>query len=520
MPIEPQQEVIDFLASPTTHGGQPVERIDTHISIVFLAGTRALKLKGAVRFDYVDFSTPALRQAACHGELRINRRTAPALYRRVSAVTREADGTLALDGSGVPVDWVVDMARFDQDALFDRLARRGALDLGLMPPLASAIADFHQLAAPRVDHGGRHGMSWVIEGNAQGFTTLGIGILDPGRCARVIERSRAELDRLGELLEGRRARGCVRECHGDLHLRNIVLLDGRPVLFDGVEFNDQLACIDVLYDVAFLIMDLWRLRLGGHANAVFNRYLSETGDFEGLALFPLFLSCRAAIRAKTSATAARVQPDAARARGAEALAQEYLGLAAALLEPSRPQLVAIGGLSGSGKSTLARSLAATIGTAPGALIVRSDEIRKTLSGVSPLARLGPEGYTPEMTWRVYRGLAERAGQALGAGRSVIVDAVFARGSDRAAIQAAAESASASFHGLWLDAPGPVLTARATQRSGDASDADASVIQRQLAGGTGDVAWRRLDATQAPDTVLIDAGKVLASALTGGQTVVC
>jgi aminoglycoside phosphotransferase family enzyme/predicted kinase len=512
MSIEQQQDVIDFLGASTTHGGQPVERIDTHISIVFLAGARALKLKRAVRFDYVDFSTPALRRAACEAELRINRRTAPALYRSVSAVTREADGTLALNGSGVAVDWVVDMARFDQDALFDRLARRGALDLALMPPLASAIADFHRIATPRVDHGGRQGMSWVIEGNAQGFTTQGSGILDPGRCTRVIERSRAELDRLGDLLERRRATGHVRECHGDLHLRNIVLLNGRPVLFDGVEFNDEIACTDVLYDLAFLIMDLWRLRLGGHANAVFNRYLSETGDFEGLVLFPLFLSCRAAIRAKTSATTARVQADAARARVAEALAQEYLAMAAELLEPSPPRLVAIGGLSGSGKSTLARSLAAVIGTAPGALVVRSDEIRKALSGVFPLARLGPEGYTPEMTSRVYRAVADRAVMALTAGRSVVVDAVFARESDRSAIQAAAESASAPFHGLWLDAPGPVLTARATQRLRDASDADASVIERQLAAGSGDVAWPRLDATQAPDTVMADAQALLASAL--------
>ena len=169
MITEDQTAVIDFLASPSTHGGASVERIETHTAIVFLAGTRAYKLKRAVQFDYLDFSTPERRRALCDEEVRLNRRTAPALYRGVMAVTRERDGRFALGGSGTPVDWVVEMTRFDQEALFDRLAAAGHLEVELMPPLAAAIAELHTAAERRADHGGKTGMAWVIKGNAAGF---------------------------------------------------------------------------------------------------------------------------------------------------------------------------------------------------------------------------------------------------------------------------------------------------------------------------------------------------------------
>ena len=187
------------------------------------------------------------------------------------------------------------------------------------------------------------------------------------------------------MLERRRESGFVRQCHGDLHLRNIVLLDGRPTLFDGVEFNDEIACTDVLYDLAFLLMDLWRRRLPRHANTVWNRYLVETADFDGVSLLPLFLSCRAAVRAKTSATAAQLQHDVQRRNELEGMAREYLAMAERLLHPPHPCLVAVGGFSGSGKSTLALSLAPSVGAVPGAVVLRSDETRKRLCGVPLLA---------------------------------------------------------------------------------------------------------------------------------------
>jgi aminoglycoside phosphotransferase family enzyme/predicted kinase len=515
MVTEDQNEVVAFLSSPATHGGAPVERIETHASIVFLAGTRAWKLKRAVRYDYLDFSTVERRRAMCEAEVRINRRTAPDLYRGVVAVTRHGDGALALGGPGTPVDWLVEMVRFDQQGLLDQQAARGTLDLDLMRPLAAAIARFHESAERRFDHGGTPGMTWVVEGNAAGFAEQGAGIFDPAAGAELTRRSREELGRHGSWLDARRAAGFVRQCHGDLHLRNIVLLEGRPTLFDAIEFNDEIACTDVLYDLAFLLMDLWRRRLPRHANVIWNGYLAETADAGGIPLLPLFLSCRAAVRAKTSATAARLQSDARRRGELENLAREYLAMAQQLLQPPPPSLIAVGGYSGSGKSTVARALAPAIGRVPGAVVIRSDEIRKRLCGVGVLQRLGPAGYTAEVSRRVYDALAQQAAQIVSAGHAAIADAVYARPADREAIERAAAVAHVPFVGLWLEAPEAVLIARSEQRRLDPSDADAAVIRQQLGQEPGPMAWHRIDASGTVADVLSAATAVLAEHLALG-----
>lgn len=507
-----QRQTIDLLMDPATHGGADVERIDTHSAIVFLVGPRALKLKRAVRYDYLDFSSEPLRRAACEAEVQINRRTAPTLYRGVIPVTREAGGALALGGAGRPVDWVVEMVRFDQDALLDRLASRGALDLALMPPLAGAVAHLHQTAERRDDHGGVDGMEWVVDGNADYFSGPGTAVLARTATDALTSETRLELRRRAPLLEERRRDGYVRQCHGDLHLRNIVLLDGRPTLFDAIEFNDRIACVDVVYDTAFLLMDLWKRDLPRHANVLFNAYLARTGDLEGLPLLPLFLSCRAAVRAKTSATAAGLQPDEGRAAELARLAAEYVDLAARLLKPAEARLVAIGGFSGSGKSTLAMSLAPGFGTPPGALVLRSDEIRKSLAGVPLHQRLGPEGYTPGMNARVYRTLFERARRAVRGGRPVIVDAVFARPTDREAVEGVARAAGVPFAGLWLEGPPEALAERLERRRVDASDADAAVLRLQLTQETGPVSWHRIDAASSAAATLERARSVLDTAL--------
>jgi aminoglycoside phosphotransferase family enzyme/predicted kinase len=509
METEDQREVIDFLAAPATHGGAPVECVETHASVVFLAGGRALKLKRAVQYDYLDFSTAARRRTMCEAELRLNQRTAPALYRGVVAVTRERGGSLALGGTGVPVDWVIDMRRFDQDGLFDRLAARGALDPGLMRPLAAAIAELHRASEPCPDQGGRHGMAWVVDGNAAGFAEEGAGVLDTGTASRVTGESRALIARHGTQLDARRDTGFVRRCHGDLHLRNIVLIDGRPTLFDAIEFNDAIACIDVLYDLAFLIMDVWRRRLPRHANIILNEYLGETLDFEGISLLPLFLSCRAAVRAKTSVTAATLHSDPSRRRELADTSRAYLSMADELLRPPGPCLVAIGGYSGSGKSTLARGLAPAMGAVPGALIVRTDEVRKRLLGVPPLSPLGTEGYTPDVTRQAYAAVAARAGSILAAGHSVVVDAVFARAADREAVESVARAAAVPFAGVWLEAPESTLAERTTLRRGDASDADPATVRAQVAAGAGTVGWDRVAASSGPEHVLRHAATLVA-----------
>src|SRR5688572_5301984 len=470
MVTEDQSEVVAFLQSPSAHGGAAVERVDTHASVVFLSGDRALKLKRAVRYDYLDFSTAEKRKAMCEAELLVNRRTAPAIYRAVIPVTRAPDGGMALGGSGPAIDWVLEMARFDQDALLDLLAEGGQLPLSAMPALAAQVARFHDRAERRRDYGGHDGIRRVIEGNATGFSE-GAGVLDAAACKRVIAASFQALEQHGALLEARRASGFVRHCHGDLHLRNIVLLDGVPTLFDAIEFNQDISCVDVVYDLAFLLMDLWHRRLPGHANAVWNAYLAGGADLQGLPVLPLFLSCRAAIRAQTSAAGAALATGSNARAAQEAAARDYLGLAEALLQPAAPLVLAIGGWSGSGKSTLARAFAPDVRAPPGAVILRSDVMRKRLCGVDPLTRLDASAYTTEMSRRVYETMAARAADVASQGHGVVVDAVFADPGERKRIETLAAASGVRFVGIWLDASEDVLLTRLASRRADPSDAD-------------------------------------------------
>jgi aminoglycoside phosphotransferase family enzyme/predicted kinase len=494
--VQPNQgEVAAFLADPRIHGGQPVERIDTHGAMVFLAGDRAYKLKRAVLFPYMDFSTVERRRAACEAEVRLNRRTAPNLYLAAEAVRRRPDGRLALGGAGEVVDWVVVMRRFDSAALLDRMADRGALTEALMRALAEAIAAFHDAAEPRPDQGSADAMAWVIEDNVAELRGEP-GLFPVDAVDRLARRSTAALDRVRPLLERRRAAGAVRLCHGDLHLGNVCLidgrLDGRPTLFDCIEFDDRIAAVDVLYDAAFLFMDLEHRGLRRLANVVANRYLELRDGYDGLALLPLFLSARAAVRAKTGASAAAAQGDLAWAAALRTQAADYLERALGFLAPPPPCLVAVGGLSGTGKTTLARALAAELGAAPGAVVLRSDVLRKRLLGLDEGARLGPAGYRADVTARAYATLAERARAVVSAGHAAIVDAVCANPDERAVIERAAREAGVTFRGLWLEADEATLVARVAAR-GDASDATPAVVRRQSGYSLGSVAWARIDA---------------------------
>jgi uncharacterized protein len=489
---EDQSAIVEFLSNAANHDGQPgrVERIDTHAAMVFLAGDRAYKVKRAVCYDYLDFSTLERRRAACEAELRLNRRTAPALYLSVTSVARDADGVLRWGSSGVIVEWILVMRRFPQEALFDRRASANNLELAWMPALAEAIARLHEDAERTSTHGGREGMGWVIEGNARSFSEYGATLAADVSHA-VTFACRQALDRNADLLETRRLGGFVRRCHGDLHLRNIVLVDGQPTLFDAVEFNDEISCVDVLYDFAFLVMDLLRRGLGTHANRVFNHYLEVRSDLAGLPLFPLFLACRAAIRAKTSATAASLQTDETRSAELEVMSRDYLVMAEQFLRPAAPVLVAIGGFSGAGKSTLAAGLAPRVGRAPGALMLRSDLIRKSLFGVPVQTPLGPEGYTADISRTVYNRLADGAACALAGGQAVVADAVFSDPAARTAIADVARGHRVPFVGLWLEADPDTLRARLDARHGDASDATRSVLEGQVQAGAGRIAWQRL-----------------------------
>jgi aminoglycoside phosphotransferase family enzyme/predicted kinase len=506
--------VIAFLGDPRTHGGALVERIDTHAALVFLAGDRALKLKRAVRYPYLDYSTVAKRHAACVAELAINRRTAPGLYRDVVAIRRGADGRWRLDEAGgdaagdVPgevIDWLVSMARFPDEALFDRMAEQGSLTPVLMRRLAERIAAFHRDAAPRPDGGGVEALRVVADGNLEDLRAAP-DLFPADAVARLAERTAEALDRLAPLLEARRRDGFVRHGHGDLHLRNIVLLDGEPTLFDAIEFDEALAVADVFYDLAFLLMDLDYRGLRPLGNVVLNRYLEETEDYGGLAALPLFLSLRAAVRAKVSAAALRL---GGKAEGLAEEARRYLDHALAVLDPAPARLVAVGGLSGTGKTRLAKGIAPDLGPPPGAVVLRSDVLRKRLCGVADTDRLPADGYAPAVTERVYDELYRRAAVVLGTGQAVVVDAVSARPDERRRIEAVAAAAGVRFDGIWMEAPLSERVDRVTNRRNDASDATADVVERQESYDLGTIDWTRLDSGRVAADVLDDARASLA-----------
>lgn len=496
---EDQAEAVAFLSAPGTYGPgiADVRRIETHISHVFLAGDRAFKLKKAVRYPYLDFSTLEKRRAACEAEVVVNRRTAPGLYKGVVALVRRPDGRLAIDEPGATVDWLVAMARFDEDTLFDRLARRGALDNRLIGELAAVVARFHREAEIHRAADSAEGLRATVDGNAASMAGPAGAVFSAAERDRLRDLGHARLAALRPLLDRRREQGLVRRCHGDLHLRNICLVEGKPVLFDAIEFNETFAVIDVLYDAAFLVMDLDHIGQAPLANLFLNRYLDAWGDDDGLPLLPLFFSLRAAIRAHVAGTtAAALRGSAADEQRAEA--RHYLEEAFRYLAPSSPRLIAVGGLSGSGKSLLARALAPFAGPAPGARVVRTDVVRKQLAGADLLERLGPEGYSAEMTERTYGEFLRRIEAALDAGFSVVADAVFARGDQRDAVAGIAARRGVPFDGFWLEAEPAIMEARVATRTGNVSDATVDVLRRQRAYDLGSITWTRIDSGGAPE----------------------
>jgi uncharacterized protein len=496
--IEFQDDVFALLRRPSTHGGAHVRRIDTHAAVVFLAGERAYKVKRAVRFPFVDFSTLERPFAACNAEIEANRPFAPGLYRGVIAITREGDGALSLGGAGEPVEWAVEMVRFDETKTLDRLADHGAVDLALADSLARTVAAAH-VRAPAVD-----AAPWIdalgayVEQNDAAFREHP-ELFPAAATERLTAASREALSRIRPLLLARGSRGLVRRGHGDLHLGNIALIDGKPVPFDALEFDPVVASGDVLYDLAFLLMDLVERRLQPAANVVLNRYLAESrrvDDLDALAALPLLMSMRAAIRAKVTAARISFAPDADRASTAMA-ATAYFELAGALIAPPPPVLVAIGGLSGTGKSMLARAVAPDLMPAPGAVLLRSDVERKAWFGVAETERLPAEAYTEESAARTYAALADKARRVTSAGH----DAVFAAPAERAAMTAVASTIQVAFRGLFLTADLATRMARVGHRTGDASDADAAVAERQESYALGPMDWSVIDASGTPAQTL-------------------
>lgn len=495
-----QDAVLDFLE--TAEPG--VTRIDTHASIVFLGADRVLKVKRAIRLPFLDYSSLDRRLAACQAELNINRPFAPDLYRRVIPITQDLKG-LTIDGAGEPVEWAVEMKRFDETAGLDCLAAKSGIAPEMAEQIADAIIASHDRASAADGSNWLESIANLIARNTDKFRD--VGQLTQGAVNALHDASMAALEAARPALAGRAADGFVRRCHGDLHLGNITLIDGKPVLFDAIEFDPALATTDVLYDLSFPLMDMLHYGQSAAANALFNRYLlrSDTRHLEALALFPLFLSIRAAIRAHVLFTKADLP--VAKSDSASA-AQRYFDLAVRFIHPSSAAIVAVGGMSGTGKSVLARAIAPALGPAPGAVIIRSDVMRKTMFGLSEQQRLSPSAYSAEVTAEVYALLMRAAATIASQGHAVVIDAAFLLAKEREAF-ARIKPEFVAHLSLFLQAPLDIRLGRIASRHGDASDATTEVARKQETCDPGELKWPIVDAGGTPEQTLAIALRHLA-----------
>jgi len=492
-----QERVFAFLTDPKTHPG--VHRIDTHAASVFLEGTRALKIKRAVRFPYLDYSTLAKRKTACDEEIKVNRPFAPQIYHRVVPITQNADGSLGIDGTGPPVEFAIEMTRFDERQTIDHLAEAGEPDRDLVDAIADAITASHAVAQPAPAEPWIESIPAFIDDNSAAFRTA--ACFPASDVDDLDDASRSAFCQIRRLLERRCRQGYVRRCHGDLHLANIVLIEHKPVLFDAIEFDPTIASVDVVYDLAFPIMDLIHYRRNVAANALLNRYLKTASleHLDALSALPLFMSLRAAIRAKV--LLARLGSTSRRDADVVQSAREYFELACRLIRPATPTLVAIGGLSGTGKSILAHALAPDVMPLPGAVVLRSDVLRKQHFQLDETDRLPASAYQPRITEKVYDALLQRAQRVLVQGYSIVVDAVFAREAERAAIQKVAHRQNIRFVGFFLETELATRQSRVGRRQRDASDATPEIAGLQEHYDIGAVDWDIIDASGTPAQTL-------------------
>ena len=497
-----QQEAFDFLNHLAQRNGG--ERVDTHISAVFLWQDKAYKMKRAVKFSFLDFSSLEKRKIFCTTEIDINKKISPLLYHGLAALTREADGSLQIDGKGQPVEWLVAMQRFDKQQTFDKLP----LTKDLCQQLAIQIAQFHSSAEIIPDINGVSTIKNTIDNNLLAFRALDENIVDNKQIDFLITEQNYYLNNIQDTLKLRSDNGYIRSCHGDLHLRNICLFNDKPTMFDAIEFDSNLSNIDVLYDLAFVLMDLDCRLHSNLGNILLNHYLAFREDWQNLNILPLFLSLRASIRSHVEgACVASFDAPEAKATACQK-ARNYLEKAISYLNPNIPRLVAIGGFSGAGKSKLGQGIAPDLGLYPGAIVLRTDILRKQIMGVPPLNKLPPEAYNLEMNSKTYARLYELTAHLLGQGISVIADAVFARPEERKMIETIARDLKIPFQGFWLQAHPEIMAARIKSRINNPSDATVEVLEQQLGYKIDQMNWPIIDSSGPKGETLKKAREII------------
>ncbi|HEY9617097.1 MAG TPA: AAA family ATPase [Microcoleaceae cyanobacterium] len=464
----------EFYPHPVT---EPIQLIQTHVSYVLLTGDFAYKVKKPVNFGFLDFSTLEKRHHFCNEELRLNQRGAAELYLAVLPIVQVGE-QFQLDGVGEAVEYVVKMRQFPQSALFTEVYDRGELTESLLEQLAQELAEFHRKAAIN-DYIRRFGevaqIRQAIDENYEQTQTY----IGRAQTQAQFDETRHYTDRLfaeqNGLFEQRIQQNWIRECHGDVHLRNIALWQNQIYLFDCIEFNESFRFVDVMFDIAYIIMDLDVRDRRDLSNRFMNAYVEQMGDWEGLQVLPLYLSRQSYVRAKvTSFLLDDPSIDAAAKQDITESAARYYRLAWEYTQPREGRLILMSGLSGSGKSTLARQLAAQMG----GVHLRSDAVRKHLAGI-PLAAAGKDDlYSPEMTQRTYDRLLQLGVTLAKQGYTVILDAKYDRQALRQPAIEQAEAHRLPLQIIHCTAPIEVLQDRLRQRQGDISDANVDVLLKQ------------------------------------------
>jgi uncharacterized protein len=484
---DPHRDLVRALHEPACypHPVQRIEHIETHISDVFLTGEFAYKLKKPLDLGFLDFSTLEKRRACCEEELRLNRRLAPDLYLAVVPIT----GTLTrprLGGEGVAFDYAVQMRQFAQSGILERVLERGEFTAVHIDQIAELVAAFHA-ALPRAPSDGPFGNPESIMAPAlQNFEQLA-PLLEAAADRAALERlrnwTRAQHTALGSVFAQRLRDGFVRECHGDLHLGNMVLIDDRVRVFDCIEFNPALRWIDVISEAAFLAMDLSHRRRQDFAFRFLNRYLEVSGDYDGVLLLRYYMVYRALVRAKVAAMrSAQANLGPAARHTLQAKCRAHVALAEQLTGAARPVLLILHGLSGSGKTTLSQVVLEAIG----AIRLRSDLERKRMLGLPSAARtnsgLGAGLYTAASGIVTYERIANLAGQVLRGGYPVLVDAAFLERAQRQRFRSLARALNVSFAILHAQAKDTTMERRLALRAAagmDASEATEAVLQWQM-----------------------------------------
>ncbi len=473
------------------HPVKSIKLIETHISWVVLTGDFAYKIKKPVNFGFLDFSTLEKRRRCCEQELCLNSRLADNIYLDVVSITGSPDKPV-ISREGDAFEYAVKMVEFPQSSQLDHMLAAGELSLAHMDAIAHRIAEFHQtipIANNEMDYGNKGAVYQpVVENFAQinqhlknnSFTDV-LNKLD--------KWSKSEFEKLEPVFEQRKHNGFVRECHGDLHLRNLVWLDNKPFAFDCIEFNATLRWIDVISDIAFLVMDLQDRQQPQLANRFLNTYLEASGDYAGLSVLPFYLCYRAMVRAKVDAFRLEQEFEQKNIAAEEidksfSEFKSYLDLATIYTLQTKPKLIIMRGVSASGKSTLSQQLL----DATGAIRVRSDVERKRLFNVlrpdKATVRMDVEIdsgiYSAQASEQTYTKLLELAELVIRSGFSVIIDAAFLKRAQREPFYALASRLAVSYIIVEVTAPVDVLRQRIIERKQDVSDADLSVLEHQLA----------------------------------------